>query len=162
MQKYGFCFLNVMLLQIVATHFVGECEYLTEYLPHYFNLLAALLADRQQPQGPIYRALISVYIHKMMNRNVFAMKRIYVFDNVKIRIWQWKNTGTMNRSLRLAECKLGVFVGECGYFTECLPHYFNLLAALLADRQLLQGPIYRALISVYIHKMGNRNVCVIK
>ncbi|GEM_PF-2123924 len=46
MQKYGFCFLNVMLLQIVATHFVGECEYLTEYLPHYFNLLAALLADR--------------------------------------------------------------------------------------------------------------------
>ncbi|WP_314283966.1 hypothetical protein [Prevotella pallens] len=40
----------------------------------------------------------------------------------------------MNRSLRLAECKLGVFVGECGYFTECLPHYFNLLAALLADR----------------------------
>ena len=46
LQKYGFCFLNVMLLQIVATHFVGECEYLTEYLPHYFNLLAALLADR--------------------------------------------------------------------------------------------------------------------
>ena len=26
------------------------------------------------------------------------------------------------------------FVGECGYFAECLPHYFNLLAALLADR----------------------------
>ena len=40
----------------------------------------------------------------------------------------------MNRSLRMAECKLGVFVGECGYFAECLPHYFNLLAALLADR----------------------------
>ena len=36
MQKYGFCFLNVMLLQIVRN----------EYLPHYFNLLAALLADR--------------------------------------------------------------------------------------------------------------------
>ena len=33
-----------------------------------------------------------------------------------------------------AECKLGVFVGECGYLTEYLPHYFNLLAALLADR----------------------------
>ena len=36
----------------------------------------------------------------------------------------------MNRPLRLAECKLGVFVGECEYLTEYLPHYFNLLAAL--------------------------------
>ena len=51
-----------------------------------------------------------------------------------MRIWQWKNTGAMNRPLRLAECKLGVFVGKRGYFAECLPHYFNLLAALLADR----------------------------
>ena len=34
----------------------------------------------------------------------FAMKRIHVFDNGKIRIWQRKNTGTMNRSLRLAVC----------------------------------------------------------
>mgnify|MGYP001672288994 CR=1 len=51
-----------------------------------------------------------------------------------MRIWQWKNTGTMNRSLRLTECKLGVFVGECEYLTEYLPHYFNLLAALLAYR----------------------------
>ena len=25
----------------------------------------------------------------------------------------------MNRPLRPAECKLGVFVGECGYFAEC-------------------------------------------
>ena len=49
----------------------------------------------------------------------FAMKRIHVFDDVKIRIWQCKDTGTMNRPLRLAECKLGVFVGECGYFAEC-------------------------------------------
>ena len=32
MQKYGFCFLNVMLLQIVATHFVGKRGYLTECL----------------------------------------------------------------------------------------------------------------------------------
>ncbi|WP_315313409.1 hypothetical protein [Prevotella pallens] len=32
------------------------------------------------------------------------------------------------------ECKLGVFVVECGYFTEYSPYYFNLLAALLADR----------------------------
>ena len=46
LQKYGFCFLNVMLLQIGRTHFVGECEYLTEYLPHYSNSPAALLADR--------------------------------------------------------------------------------------------------------------------
>ncbi|WP_455086142.1 hypothetical protein, partial [Prevotella pallens] len=45
LQKYGFCFLNVMLLQIGRTHFVGERRYLTEYLPHYSNSPAALLAD---------------------------------------------------------------------------------------------------------------------
>ena len=47
------------------------------------------------------------------------MKRICVFDDVKIRIWQWKNTGTMNRPLRLAECSLGVFVVFVGCFRGC-------------------------------------------
>ena len=46
LQKYGFCFLNVMLLQIGRTHFVVECGYFAECSPYYFNLLAALLADR--------------------------------------------------------------------------------------------------------------------
>ena len=46
----------------------------------------------------------------------FAMKRIHVFNNGKIRIWQRKNTGTMNRPLRLAECKLGVL----GVFVDIL------------------------------------------
>ena len=59
-------------------------------------------------RGPIYRARISVYIHKMTNRNVFAMKRICVFDDVKIRIWQCKDMGTINRS----PTPNGVFVGN--------------------------------------------------
>ena len=46
----------------------------------------------------------------------FAMKRIYVFNNGKIRIWQCKDTGTMNRPLRLAVCKLGVL----GVFVDIL------------------------------------------
>ena len=128
------------------------------------------------------------------------MKRIHGFDNEKMRIWLCKDTGTMNRPLRLAECSWGVFVGvrgvfrgrmwifhrmfvtcslsvcyiiviqkygfwraksgflrcksmvfvfrmlcycksvathfvvECEYLTAYLPHYSNLLAALLADR----------------------------
>ena len=37
LQKYGFCFSNVMLLQIGRTHFVVECEYLTECLAYYSN-----------------------------------------------------------------------------------------------------------------------------
>ena len=52
-QKGGFCIakvwfliLNVMLLQIVRTHFVVECGYFAECLPHYSNSPAALLADR--------------------------------------------------------------------------------------------------------------------
>ncbi|WP_314923940.1 hypothetical protein [Prevotella pallens] len=44
----------------------------------------------------------------MTNRNVFAMKRIHVFNNGKIRIWQCKDTGTMNRSPTPG----GVFVGN--------------------------------------------------
>ena len=47
---------------------------------------------------------------------MFAMKRIHVFDDVKIRIWQCKDTGTMNRPLRLAVCKLGVL----GVFVDIL------------------------------------------
>ena len=46
LQKYGFCFLNVMLLQIGRTHFVVECGYFAECLPYYSNSAAALLADR--------------------------------------------------------------------------------------------------------------------
>jgi len=46
LQKYGFCFLNVMLLQIVRTHFVVECGYFAGCLPHYSNSPAALFADR--------------------------------------------------------------------------------------------------------------------
>ena len=49
LQKYGFCFLNVMLLQIGRTHFVVECEYLTAYSPHYSNSPVALLAAHKQP-----------------------------------------------------------------------------------------------------------------
>jgi len=37
-----------------------------------------------------------------------AMKWIYGFDNVKMRIWLCKDTGTMNLPLRLAVCLLGV------------------------------------------------------
>ena len=34
---------------VFVVHFVVECEYLTEYSPHYSNLLAALLATHKQP-----------------------------------------------------------------------------------------------------------------
>ena len=44
------------------------------------------------------------------------MKRIHGFDNEKMRIWLCKDTGTMNRPLRLAECSWGVFVGVRGVF----------------------------------------------
>ena len=57
------------------------------------------------------------------------MKRIYVFDNVKIRIWQWKNTGTMNRPLRLAECtwciswaNVDISQNVCNLFFICMLH----------------------------------------
>ena len=36
-----------------------------------------------------------------------------------MRIWLCKDTGAMNRPLRLAGCSLGVCVGVRRYFTEC-------------------------------------------
>ena len=50
----------------------------------------------------------------------FAMKWIYVFNNGKIRIWQCKDTGTMNRSPTPGGVFAPHFVGERWYFTECL------------------------------------------
>ena len=98
----------------------------------------------------------------------FAMKWIYVFDDVKIRIWQCKDTGTMNRPLRLAVCKLGVlgvfvdilrsvswvflwvfvgnFVGECGYsrsvcnvFILCMLHVRRTKAWFLQCKSMVFG-----------------------
>mgnify|MGYP000398192792 FL=1 len=46
MEKYGHDESSPTPGGMYVVHFVGECEYLTEYLPHYFNLFAALLADR--------------------------------------------------------------------------------------------------------------------
>ena len=91
----------------------------------------------------------------------FAMKWIYVFNNGKIRIWQCKDTGTMNRSPTPGGVFRSYFVGVCGYFTVCLLGYHNPLVTLWQTVSSRRGPIYRARISVYIHKMGNRNACVV-
>ena len=115
LQKYGFWFLNVMLLQIVHPHFVVECGYFAECSPYYSNSLAALWQTVSSRRGAIYRARISVNAHKMGDRSAFSMKRICVFDNGKIRIWQCKNTGTMNRS----PTPNGVSVGN---FVRCICH----------------------------------------
>ena len=49
----------------------------------------------------------------------FAMKWIYVFNNGKIRIWQCKDTGTMNRSPTPGGVFVGCFGGVRWYFAEC-------------------------------------------
>ena len=50
-------------------------------------------------------------------------------------IWLCKDTGAMNRPLRLTECFVGVcgvfamhFVGVCGYFTDCLLAFCGIFA----------------------------------
>ena len=79
LQKYGFWFLNVMLLQIVRTHFVVECGYFAECSPYYSNSLAALWQTVSSRRGPIYRACISVNVHKMGDRSACVVIWIYVF-----------------------------------------------------------------------------------
>ena len=177
------------------------------------------------------------------------MKRIHVFNNVKIRIWQCKDTGTMNRPLRLAECTwcfrgwMWIFCGVFATLFQFVRSVVGRPLAAVGDRFIVpaypyistkwrtemrlrwneytylimckcvfgngkirarwigpyalrnvrwefswvnvdilrnvchiisirqqrcwqtvsscRGPIYRARISVYIHKMGNRNACVV-
>ena len=74
----------------------------------------------------------------MGNENAYAMKWMYIFNNVKTRIrwngymylimlrcvfgemdmyiWLCQDTGTMNRPLRLTECFVGVFGMFATYF----------------------------------------------
>ena len=87
------------------------------------RLLAAVGADLSCPHIRIYPqndeqkcVCGDLNIRILRCGHPFAMKRIYVFNNGKIRIWQCKDTGTMNRPLRLAVCKLGVL----GVFVDIL------------------------------------------
>ena len=64
LRKYGFCFLNVVLLQSVS------------------NIIGRLLAA----VGQIYCARISEYTHKMTNENTCSVKWIHVYNNVEMRI----------------------------------------------------------------------------
>ena len=52
------------------------------------------------------------------------------------------------------------FVGVRGFFTVCSLHYRRPSAAFSQTVRSRRGPIYRARIYVYTHKMTNGNVCV--
>ena len=45
----------------------------------------SVIADRQQPQGPIYRARIYEYTHVMRKGNAYLVMEICIFDNARIR-----------------------------------------------------------------------------
>ena len=67
MQNYGFCFLNVMLLQFVWNVIVIRLEC-------FCNLFAAKWQAVSSRRGPIYRAREYEYTHEMMNGNTCAVK----------------------------------------------------------------------------------------
>ena len=96
-----------------------------------------------------------------------------VFNNVNMFICLCKDTGAMNRPLRLAECFV-VFRGwtwvYCGMFCGVSWVGVTLLvnrsqrccrssAALLQTVRSCRGPIYRARIYVNTHEMGRGNAC---
>ena len=78
LQKYGFCFLNVGLLQFVR-NVIAICQ------QHFGNPFAAKWQSVRSRRGSIYRARIYVYTHEMENGYVRAVKRKHVFGNVWIR-----------------------------------------------------------------------------
>ena len=139
----------------------------------YCNLFAALLQTVSSCRGPIYRARIYVNAHEMEGGNACAVKWMCVFNNVNMFICLCKDTGAMNRPLRLAECFV-VFRGwtwvYCGMFCGVSWVGVTLLvnrsqrccrssAALLQTVRSCRGPIYRARIYVNTHEMGRGNAC---
>ena len=80
MQKYGFCFLNVVLLQFVR-NVIAICQ------QHFGNPFAAKWQSVRSRRGSIYRARIYECAHEMENGYVRAVKRKHVFGNVDMYIW---------------------------------------------------------------------------
>ena len=71
---------------VFATNFVGERWYFTECSLDISLVFATLSQSVRSRRGPIYRARIYVYTHKMTNGNVCVMMWKCVFNNVKTRI----------------------------------------------------------------------------
>ena len=85
------------LAECFATNFVGERNIIN-------NPLAALRQTTSSRRGPIYRAHIYEYTHEMEDGNACVVERKHVFGEMDMYIWLCKDTGAMNRPLRLAEC----------------------------------------------------------
>ena len=85
---------------------------------------------------------------------------ICVCGDTNVRIWLCKDTGTMNRSLRLAECSHPISRVDVECFAECSPRNWQVVSSC-------RGPIYRARIYVNTHEMGDEyaylviRICVI-
>ena len=101
LQKYGFCFLNVVLLQSVS-NIIGR-------------LSAAVGADLSRPH---------IGIHPQND------ERKHVCGEMDMCICLCQNTGAMNRPLRLAECfvviswvNVGCLQSVSWLFRGCSLHY---------------------------------------
>ena len=53
----------------------------------YRNPFAMFWQTVSSCREPIYRARIYVYTHEMANGNAYSMKWMYIFNNVKTRVW---------------------------------------------------------------------------
>ena len=83
--KVWFLFLNVVLLQFVQ-NVITICQQRNgNPFAMFWQSVSNILAIRQQPQGPIYRARIYENTHKMTNGNVRVVMWKCVFNNVEIR-----------------------------------------------------------------------------
>ena len=66
--------------------FLGVCNVLAIRSQYFGDLFAALLQTVSNRRGPIYRARIYEYTHKMGNENACAVKWKRIFNNVEMRI----------------------------------------------------------------------------
>jgi len=140
----------------------------------YRNPFAAVGADLSRPHIRIHPqndkrkcACGGVKTRIWWREYTYSIMWIYVFDYVRIRArwicpYAWRSVRTPFRGWALVFH--GMFVGILRsvlcVFRWCSLHYRRPSAAFSQTVRSRRGPIYRARIYVYTHKMTNGNVCV--
>ena len=124
-----FVFWMLCCCKSFATHFVGECGYFTECLPHYFNLLAALLQTVSSRRGrfiaPVYPYISTKWRTEMClrwNEYTYLIMCKCVFGNGKIRArwigpYAWRNVSWV-----FSWANVDISQNVCNLFFICMLH----------------------------------------
>ena len=72
--RHAFAIRSEYIHVMFATHFVGGRCIINNPFATFWQSVRSVMANRSQPQGPIYRARIYECTHEIGNGNVYSMK----------------------------------------------------------------------------------------